>query len=165
MARVKTYNGLETFSRNLAKLGTVAEVSAVCKTALYDGAGVIADAVREEIQALPVGNERGTEDHKIKTIKQSQKDGLLNSLGIASMRHVEGFGYQASIGFDGYNNNTTRSYPNGQPNAMIAASIESGSSFRVKNPFITRALRKSQAKAEAAMQSRAEAKMNEIMEE
>lgn len=40
------------------------------------------------------------------------------------------------LGFDGYNTVKTNSYPNGQPNVMIARAIESGSSIRDKHPFV-----------------------------
>ena len=44
------------------------------------------------------------------------------------------------IGFDGYNEVQTKTFPNGQPNALIARSIESGSSTREKTPFLRPAL-------------------------
>ena len=51
------------------------------------------------------------------------------------------------LGFDGYNKVKTRKYPQGQPNAMIARAVESGSSVRKKNPFIRRAVNDTQKQA------------------
>ena len=45
------------------------------------------------------------------------------------------------MGFDGYNHIKTRKYPKGQPNVMIAASVESGSSEQQKYPFVRPAIK------------------------
>lgn len=164
MARVKQLKGLSDFSLKLHNLGEISQINRVFKVALFDGAAVVADAMRQEIEALPEGNEHGSADHQIDTVTPAQKRGLLDGFGVATMRQ-EGGGWNTSAGFTGYNTVRTRTFPNGQPNAMIAASVEGGTSFRRRNAFITRALRKSRDKANAAMAASADAQINQIMEE
>ena len=72
-------------------------------------------------------------------ITKAQKWGLVHSFGIASLRNEGGF-IHVKIGFDGYNEVQTKTFPNGQPNVLIARSIESGSSTREKTPFLRPAL-------------------------
>lgn len=165
MARLKELSGLSDYSKQLARLGAIDQIMRVMKMALYDGAGVVADAIRSEVEALPTGNEWGSPEEPINTITKKQKEGLLTSLNIADMERREGWGYTTMAGFVGYNDQKTHAHPGGQPNAMVAASIEGGTSFRRKNPFITRAFRKSQKLADAAMAARADAEISKIMEE
>ena len=164
MARVKSFDGLSDYSKKLARLGQLANADRVCKVGLYDGAKVVADSMREEINALPVTNAHGTAENPINGVNKTQKQGLLDGFGIAPMRK-DGSVWNTMAGFEGYNGIKTSRFPSGQPNAMIAASVEGGTSFRRKNPFITRALRKAREKAQAAMAAAADSAINQIMEE
>lgn len=163
MARLKL-TGLDDYAQSLAKLSALTEVERVMKGAVFAGAEVVADAIRAEIDALPVGSEEhGTIENKIRTITRAQKTGLQNGFGLSKMQSSDQT-WHTKAGFNGYNSTVTKHYPNGQPNSMIAASLENGASFREKNPFITRALRKSRQKALEAMEASADATINEIME-
>ena len=62
-----------------------------------------------------------------------------------------GHGLNTKIGFDGYNDVKTKKYPNGQPNMMIARSINAGTSFRRPYPFVQRCGKNAKLPAEAAM--------------
>jgi HK97 gp10 family phage protein len=107
--------------------------------AIYMGADVVADAIRANIQKLPAT-----------VVTNVQRQGLLGSLGIASMRQ-DGGEFNVKIGFDGYNAHVTKKYPKGHPNSMIARAIESGTSFSPKHPFVDPAVRATKDKAEKAM--------------
>ena len=107
---------------------------------IYAGAKVVADAIHEEIEALPATTER----------ERKQKKGLLDGLGVTKIQDQGGV-RDVKIGFDGYNEVVTKSYPKGQPNSMIARATISGTSFSRKNDFVGRALRKCREKAEEAM--------------
>lgn len=119
------------------------------KIAVYKGAKIIADAVRAEIESLPTYG-RGGWDPEGRKISSSQKTGLLDGLGISRFQNTDGF-INVKLGFDGYNKTVTKNYPQGQPNAMIARSLVSGTSFRAKNDFIGRAVRRTKASAEKTM--------------
>ena len=71
-------------------------------------------------------------------------------------RHVK-------LGFDGYNKQRTKKYPKGQPNSVIARSINSGSTWRKKNPFIDRATRSSKAACEDKMAQIIESEIKKVM--
>ena len=47
----------------------------------------------------------------------------------------------------------TRKYPHGQPNALIARAVISGTSFRKKNNFVGRAVKAVKAEAENQMRA------------
>lgn len=164
MGRLKV-TGLTDYTRKLEQLGTVENTDRVVKRAIYDGAKVVADALKAEIDTIPVvpKNAGGSPNHPIDGAEADQIEGLRNGLGVAAMRSNNG-GWDTKVSFSGYNSHTTEAYPSGQPNAMIAASIEGGASFRKKNPFVTRAVRKARAQAEAAMAATAEEQINQIME-
>ena len=81
-------------------------------------------------------------------------------MGIAKMKRKEGGVFDVKLGFDGYNEVKTKKYPNGQPNAMIARSINSGSSYMRRQPFMDMTIRVSKDRAEAAI----EKKFNEELE-
>lgn len=114
--------------------------------AVKKGAGPVADAIRSELDAVPVVSGYRMYGEKLPGLTATQKEGLSESLGIAPLRSDAGF-LNVKVGFDGYNNQHTWNYPQGQPNAMIARSLESGSSWRVANPFISRGSRKSKDQA------------------
>lgn len=150
MAKLK-WVGLEEYEMQLSKLQ---EVSRECiGEAIYEGAGIVADAVRANIEAIPVDNRRVKQGEMLHGISQPQKDGLLEGFGIAPLQDDEGF-IHVKLGFDGYNNVKTKNYPNGQPNAVIARSVNAGTSFRVKIPFVDNAVNAKRADAEQAIKER-----------
>lgn len=148
MAKMQ-FEGIDQYVAMLKRLGS--DTKDLCGRAIYAGADVVADAVRSQIGTLPVAQKFSKNGEKINTITSAQKAGLLAGLGIAPMKQ-EGTGYNVKVGFAGYNNQKTKSYPGGQPNSVIARSICSGTSFRQKNDFVGRAARSAKGAAEAAMQ-------------
>lgn len=155
MAKIE-FTGIVKYTKKLETIGKSSQ--ALCKRALYDGAGVLANTVREEIEALQTTDVN--EDPQ--GILEYERDGLLEGLGIADMNEKD-LRITTSIDFDGYNRLRSISYPNGHPNSMIARAINSGTSKRKKNPFMARAVRKAREKAQQAMRSRLDADINEIM--
>lgn len=136
----------------LAQLETL-EINSrtICGEAIEKGAGEVVGAVRKEIEALPIQQGKfGSASEPLTGITSVQKQGLIDGLGITPQQD-EGGTMNRKIGFAGYNRTRTDKHPQGQPNAVIARSLVSGTSFREKNDFIGRAVRKSKAKAEEAM--------------
>lgn len=118
--------------------------------AIYEGAAIVADAIKRNIDSIPT-DERYVEDsEKLKGIKAIQKKGLEHGFGIAKMRDDNGY-YHVKVGFSGNNSLKTKSYPQGQPNSRIARSIESGNSYTQKHPFIAPAVRATKTTAEKRM--------------
>lgn len=133
MGAIITIKGVEKYLAELRALEADAEE--YLGEAIWEGAKLVADAVKSELQALPVDN-RGKVAQR-KSINQIQKDGILEGYGITPMRDDKNQ-LNVKIGFDGYNNFITFKYPNGQPNAMIARTLESGTYFMPKNRVISR---------------------------
>ena len=143
--------GLEEYMKQLGQL----QSEGYLKQAIYPAAGKVADAVRKNIEALPeLSGTRG--------VTKKQREGLLEGFGIASFQNENGY-LQVKLGFDGYNDQRTKKYPNGQPNAMIARSIEGGTSWSPKIRFINNAVKATQSEAEAIMKKEIDKNIEKIM--
>ena len=143
--------GLEEYMKQLGRL----QSEGYLKQAIYPAAGKVADAVRKNIEALPeLSGTRG--------VTKKQREGLLEGFGIASFQNENGY-LQVKLGFDGYNDQRTKKYPNGQPNAMIARSIEGGTSWSPKIRFINNAVKATQSEAEAIMKKEIDKNIEKIM--
>lgn len=154
MARIR-FRGLEEYELMLSRLRSRTEE--IAGKAIYEGAKIVADAVKENIEALPITrNQRGTPENPIDGITLKQKQGLIDSFGITPMKLEDGV-YNVKLGFDGYNDVEGEYWVNGQPNQMIARAVESGTSFRKKHPFVRPAV--------AATRHQAEAKMAQVIDE
>lgn len=147
--------GLNEYTKMLEELGESETVRHMCGATIYSGADVVANEIRKGIESLPASESYtyGSEKKEVSVISEAQKEGLLDSFGISKMSYEGGY-YNVKLGFDGYNSQKSKKYPNGQPNQMIARAINSGTSFRRKIPFIDSAVRKSRHKASKAMQKR-----------
>ena len=148
MAKI-TFPGLTDYELMLSKLeGSTDEMIG---KAVYAGAGIVADAIKENIKALPIVRGYGTEDNPLPGgVTAPQKAGLIDGLGIAPMQNDMGY-LNVKIGFDGYNATKTEKYPQGQPNQLVARGVESGTSWKKKKPFIRPAVNSSRNRAEAEM--------------
>lgn len=150
-----TFEGINEYAEKLKKMSDKAE--GMIKRAVYDGAGVVLRAAIAEISALPViENRYNVTKLPMRGVTETQKRGLLAGIGLAKMRNDNGF-INTKLGFDGYNGVRSQKYPNGQPNALIANAVNSGSSVRVKIPFINRTVKAAKEGAEAAMAERFDA--------
>lgn len=120
------------------------------KHAVYVGAKVIADQVAKNIKELPIDTSYAAPGTKKKGITPAQKAGLKAGLGVARMR-ADGIRVNTKIGFDGYNQTKTQRWPKGVPNAVVARTVESGTSWMQKNAFVQRAVNKEKDTANRAM--------------
>lgn len=149
------FEGLGQYLIQLEKLQ--ANTGSAIGRAIYEGAGLVAQEVAAEIQRLPVNNQ-----HASKGVTSVQKKGLKEGFGI-SHAQSDGDYRHVKLGFDGYNKQRTENYPQGQPNSLIARSVNSGTSFRKKNPFVDRATRKSKSACEIRMSQVLEREIIKIM--
>lgn len=149
------FKGLEEYSMRLAKLGDQTE--RVAGRAIYAAADVVADAMRQEIDKIPVQNGFVKQGELRTGIPAPAKRGLQESFGITPLEKDSGGFYNVKLGFDGYNSIKTKAHPNGQPNQMIARSVNGGTSFLAPHPFVTTAVRKAR---KPALQ-----KMEEVLDE
>ena len=157
MPRIK-FTGLDEYIEKISKLNALAEV--YVEKAIGEGAKVVADNTKKALQDIPVDN-RGHIPYR-SSINQKQKNGLIESFGIASLRRDGNF-INVKTGFDGYNDIITKRWPQGQPNVVIARSLESGTSFMPKNPVITKATRESKDAVLKAMEESLKKSIEELM--
>lgn len=138
----------------MAKLGKLnaKKTDFVIKRSLYEGAKVLAEETQKEISGLK------------KELNALQRQGLHEGLGIAHMWKDGGMTV-TKIGFEGYNGIRTKRWPKGQPNAMVARSIQRGTSWMMPNRFASRAARKAKARAIKAMQMEIDDSIMAIMKE
>lgn len=161
MAKLKVkMHDLEKYEANLLSLYTLSRT--MIGEAIFDGAGVVADAVKASIETIPVDNRYATGSATLYGINEQQKQGLREGFGIAPMRNDNGY-MHVKLGFDGYNSVRTKKYPNGQPNSLIARSVNTGTSFRQRFPFIDNAANKSRSAAEQKMIQKFEDSVNKVM--
>lgn len=132
MAKIE-FDGFEEYRKQLLKLGT--SIEGVIKYAVYDAAGMVADAIKAN---TPV-----------------ETGALQNSIGLTGFRNEDGYVYTKVV-FDGYDGR-------GVPNALKARVLESGSSKRKKHPFIRPALNRVKSAAEYSMEMKLDEKMKELM--
>ena len=140
------FGGIDNYIKQLNRLQAGTRDGVIGKT-VYAGADVVANSVRAAIQSLPEGKEG---DSSLGIVTPAQKRGLLEGFGISRMRDDNGF-VNVKLGFDGYNSVKTKKYPNGQPNALIARAVNSGTTFRKKTKFVDKAVDSAKKAAEAAM--------------
>ena len=133
-----TFPGIAQYEKQLNEIGK--QAPKILSGALYVGAGILADAVQEEIRGLD-------------RLDQRQRNGLSDGLGVARFWEENG-SLKTKIGFEGYNSWKTKRWPRGQPNAMIARATIRGTSWMMPNRFTDRAARKARAHCIEAMQKR-----------
>ena len=157
--------GLDGYMEQLQKLGTA--TPSITKMALYEGARVVVDAIKDNIRALPVvDNRRFRGSDKYLGITATNKIDLLNSVGVTKMERDNDGDWNVKVGFDGYGSpkTITKKYKKGLPNVLLARSIESGTSIRRKIPFVRPAINASKAKVNAVMGAVIEREQRKIME-
>lgn len=148
MAKI-TFPGLKDYELMLSRLEGATDD--MIGHAVYAGAGIVADAVKQGIQSLPIVTGYGTESNPLPGgVTSAQKAGLIDGFGISKLRDDNGY-LNVKLGFDGYNRTRTEKYPQGQPNQLVARGVESGTSWKQKKPFIRPAVTRSRKPAEAEM--------------
>lgn len=157
---------LKGFDELEAKLEALGEKSdEIIKKSLYAGAGVIADSVKKNIEALPTEDARWLKDgERYDVCTSSQKEAMASRFGISPMED-KGDSIDALIGFDdaGYIGKPTKKFPKGMPVKLLARSIESGSSVRQKHPFFRIAVNNSKKAAVEKEKSTASEEIQKIM--
>ena len=141
MAKI-TFKGLEEYERLLSRLGK--DSGRIAGMAVYQGADIVADAIRKNIASLP--QRTGV-----------TKRGLESGFGISPMQDDNGY-RNVKLGFDGYNDN-------GVPNVLMARVFENGTSKVPKHPFVRTAVNATRKQAEAKMTEIIDVEMQKIMDD
>lgn len=159
-----TFEGMDKYIIELNKLAD--NTDDIIGHAVHDGAGVVADAVRANIEALPaVPDGVGAHAYRAGTgvpLTETTKQGLLDGFGISQLQRKNGY-HHVKLGFDGYNKLRTRKFPKGQPNVLIARSLEFGSSISRKHPFVKPAVKATRDACEKKMADVIDMEIDKLM--
>lgn len=151
MAKIN-FTGLEMYITALNRMRADETVS--IEKSVYVGAKVIADAVKSGmlgIRTRPPG--KFYKDSMAPGPTPQEKSDMIASFGLAPMRNDSGY-INTKAGFDGYGHHRTDSYPKGVPNALVARSCESGTSWMEKQPFMRKAVNGAKNAAIEAMKAK-----------
>lgn len=107
-----TFMAGDEFALALSRLATQSDE--IAKKAIYEGAKVVADKIKSNLEGVLSGNESGD---------------MLASFGVTPIGRDADGNWNAKIGFDGYDSK-------GVPNQLKARVLESGSSRQQKKPFV-----------------------------
>lgn len=140
----------------LAMLEKVTNIEDVQKVAIYKGAGVVADIMRDEVRTLKTSDNYAR--LKMRYCYPEDKQALLDGLGVAGMKS-DGDSVNTKVGFDGY---FTGKNGDKIPLPMVANSINAGTSFMYKQPFIQKTMSKANKKAVAEMQDALDEQIDKI---
>ena len=158
MAKLRVNAGGEWLTQ-ITKLGT--QTDAFCARAVRAAADIVADQIRANLENLPEDAHWSpshpeyfvlTKTQTFTGIPPEQKQDLLDSFGISPVKVDQNGTYNAKVGFEGYGSQPTAAYPQGIPNPMVARAVESGTSFRPRQPFVRPAVNKTKNEALAAME-------------
>lgn len=159
-----SFDGLHTYTKGIMRLN--ADSLSIIGKAVYKGAKVVADEVKGNLNAMSTGTNGQAIQAWKKGVKaelsEEQKKDLIESFGVAPARNDNGF-INVKLGFDGYNGVVTKRWPKGQPNALIARSLESGSSAFQKQPFFRPAVKAKEKQAIKEMEKVLDEEMQKIM--
>ena len=152
MATIR-FSKLRDYELMLGKIGDASKD--ICGAAIYEGAKIIADEVKANLESLKTVSDadaiQAAKKEEATYLTVRAKKGLIKSFGVTPMSQDRDGIYNVKLGFDGYNDVKTKKWPKGQPNQLIARACESGSSAMIKQPFFRQAVQKTKKKAESRM--------------
>lgn len=158
MAYTFKAEGMDELGRMLSKLGEAAQ--GVAAASLYEGAGVMADAVSQAVHGIATEPFRYAGGGRKRKPSPEEK-ALLEAApkGVAKFRKT-GAKVDTSVGLAnaGYGNlgNVTKPIP------QIANAINSGTSFMQKQPFFRKAVSRHQKDAAAAIEDGINRRVEEL---
>lgn len=146
-------SGLDDVLLSLEKLGD----TDLFKPVVYKGAGVVADTMKEKLRSLKTTNDK-SKSSSMRYCYESDKQVLLESMGITPIKNDESV--NAKVGFDGYYTNRKGEQ---KPIPLLANSVNAGTSFMYRQPFINSTKRASESKAVAEMSAETQKLINKEM--
>jgi hypothetical protein len=155
-------NGMDTFQTQFENLAR--EIGKINRGALGSAAGLVADEMKAALEALPTHEEGqwGTETNKLYGVTPSEKEQLINALGIAPFRGTTDI--DTAIGFHGYVETPSNRFNDHVPAGMLMQCIEYGTSFRQGTHTLTGVMKKLKTEAVKAAQDYIDTETQKIME-
>lgn len=143
-------DGMVEISELLGKMEN--EAPKVAASALYEGAGIMADEIRKGADTIKTG--QGSDRSEARYATPEEKEIVLKAAAGIAKFNKNGTEVDTSVGF----RNAGYAQLNGKtvPVPLIVNSINSGTSFMHKQPFIRKAANKATPKAMQAMRDKIE---------
>ena len=136
------------FGKRLEDLVRAFEGDEQLDNLIYQGAKIVADEIRKNLEALPEDEFRKLKPgEQFRGVPRSVKDDLLGSFGLSPITYDRSGYRHTKAGFDEFGSYPTKKYPSGVPNQLVARAVESGSSVRQKTPFVRPAIRRTKKMA------------------
>jgi len=158
---VKT-EGMEELERVLYALGEKAEN--IASGALYEGAGIMADEMKKDAESIRTAPFQYAAEGKTRLPSPQEKAVVTGAgkLGIAKFRKEDGE-VNTSVGYgrSGYAEMAGKIVPI----PLIANSINSGTSFMQRQPFVRKAKNRGGKRAMEAIKETIEKKVEELIKE
>ena len=143
------WDGADELLRKMDKLPEKA--AKIAAEALYEGAGVMADAVSHAVQGIATEEFRYAAGGRTRLPSPEEMAIVANAKhGISKFRN-DGTKIQTSIGYQNAGYATLKGKT--KPIPLIVNSIEHGTSFMKKQPFMRKAISQNQAAAIAAVEA------------
>lgn len=163
MANIKFKSDIDDFGKMLSRLERMPQ--SALDTAIQAGADVVADQIRSNLSALSEEPYRHLNEGEVfYGLPEEQKQDLLDSFGLAPIETDKNGFRHTKAGFDGYGSKPTKKYPKGLPNQLLARAVESGSSVRVKKPFVRPAVNATKKEAVEKMKTVMDEEIKKICE-
>lgn len=129
---------------------TIAETKEVARAALKDGAKIIADRMKMNLQGI---------------LSEAATGQLVAAFGITPVQQDREGNWNVHLGFDGYQQPPQKRFPTGVPFQLLARSFESGAGdWRSPKPFAKPAVQATKQRALEAMKRAAERELKKIAE-
>lgn len=148
--------GTDTIREYLELLkGCLEKRKELFKRSIKPGADIVADYCKMQLNGLVTDDTlfrfSAQYGRKRRGCTSRQKAGLIESMGLAPIKKKSD-GWDVKLGFDGYNDIVTEKWKKGQPNALIARSVNKGTSFMEAQPFMDKTITATQFKADKAIE-------------
>lgn len=153
MAKFTIGKGLDEYLSQLEDLEFRAD--GMAGAAIFEGAKIVADQIRANIQAMPTSPTQTVHDGERRNPWPVEKAGMLEGLGISKKSNDGGF-INVKIGMSGYNGIE-------RPNVVVLRTFEAGNSFCNRLAPVSKAVRASKAAAEQAMKEKIEDEISQTM--
>lgn len=158
MAMTMRMEGLDKVSDMLSRLGDQAE--SVAARALYDGAGIMADAYADAVNSIQTDKFKYAFNGYKRSVSPEEKEALKGKIGIAKFdKNGSEVGTAVGISGAGYVEIAGKQ----KAVRMLANAINSGTSFMNKQPVFRRAATKAAGPASEAIVAKAEKLFDEII--
>lgn len=155
--------GMDVFTTQLNQL--TVDVQKICRGALGEAAGYVADSIGNALEAMPThteGYSYAAPDTKRTGATESEKRQIINNFGIA--RFEEGGGkIRTSIGFTGYVTTPSKRFNNNVPTGLLMQAINYGTNFRNATHTVDRAIRSTKDEAPVKAQAYIDKVVKNIM--